>query len=161
MPLDRQAIWQYDLWNFQARYTKVERFLPKNQHAQRKLLNFENYSNGEVSKSAITSIIRSLYFLHWCPIFESSPLNQFLKFNNFPWVFWSLGNNLSNFLYPAWKFHNPYCHNGQKQLIAWWHADIPRHACKKIVKSGAVSSRPKCLLMSYITVLHIIEVPQR
>ena len=30
--------------------TKLERFLPKNQHPQRKLLNFENWVNGEVSK---------------------------------------------------------------------------------------------------------------
>ena len=32
------------LWlpSFQGRSTKLERFLPKNQHAQRKLLNFEN-----------------------------------------------------------------------------------------------------------------------
>ena len=32
--------------------TKLERFLPKNQHTQRILLNFENWFNGEVSKSA-------------------------------------------------------------------------------------------------------------
>ena len=32
--------------------TKLERFLPKNQHTQMKLLNFENWSSGEVSKSA-------------------------------------------------------------------------------------------------------------
>ena len=30
--------------------TKLEWFLPKNQHPQRKLLNFENWINGEVSK---------------------------------------------------------------------------------------------------------------
>ena len=30
--------------------TTLERFLPKNQHTQRKLLNFENWVNGEVSK---------------------------------------------------------------------------------------------------------------
>ena len=29
---------------------KLERILPKNQHTQRKLLNFENWVNGEVSK---------------------------------------------------------------------------------------------------------------
>ena len=29
---------------------KLERFLPKNQHTQGKLLNFENWVNGEVSK---------------------------------------------------------------------------------------------------------------
>ena len=31
--------------------TKLEIFLPKNQHTQRKLLNFENWVNGEVSKT--------------------------------------------------------------------------------------------------------------
>ena len=31
---------QYGLWSFQAGGTKLERFLHKNQHAQRKLLNF-------------------------------------------------------------------------------------------------------------------------
>ena len=30
--------------------TKLERFLPKNQHTQRKILNFENWLNGEVLK---------------------------------------------------------------------------------------------------------------
>jgi len=30
---------------------KSERFLPKNQHTRRKLLNFENWVNREVSKS--------------------------------------------------------------------------------------------------------------
>ena len=40
------ALWQYGLWNFQAGGTKLERFLPKNQHTKRKLLNFENWING-------------------------------------------------------------------------------------------------------------------
>ena len=30
--------------------TKLERFLPENQHTQRKLLNFENCCNGKLSK---------------------------------------------------------------------------------------------------------------
>ena len=38
-------IWQYRLWNFQTRGTKLERCLPKNQHTQKKLLNFENWIN--------------------------------------------------------------------------------------------------------------------
>ena len=46
------AVWQYGLWSFQTGGTKLERFLPKNQHTQRKLLNFENWISGEVSKSA-------------------------------------------------------------------------------------------------------------
>ena len=40
-------LWQYGLWSFQTGYTKLERFLHKNQHTQRKLLNFENWTNGE------------------------------------------------------------------------------------------------------------------
>jgi fatty-acid desaturase len=33
-------VWQYGLWSFQAGGTKLERFLHKNQHSQRKLVNF-------------------------------------------------------------------------------------------------------------------------
>ena len=40
-------LWQYGLWSFQTEGTQLERFLPKNQHTQRK---FENWVNGEVSK---------------------------------------------------------------------------------------------------------------
>ena len=39
-------VWQYGLWRFQTGGTKLERVLPKNQHTQRKLLNFENWVNG-------------------------------------------------------------------------------------------------------------------
>ena len=35
------------LWSFQTGYTKLDRFLHKNQQTQRKLLNFENWTNGE------------------------------------------------------------------------------------------------------------------
>ena len=47
---DDSHIWQYGLSSFQVGGKKLERFLPKNQHTQRKLLNFENWVNGEVSK---------------------------------------------------------------------------------------------------------------
>ena len=43
-------LWQYGLWSFQVGGTKLERFLHKNQHTQRKLLNFEFWINGELSK---------------------------------------------------------------------------------------------------------------
>ena len=43
-------------------------------------------------------------------LFDTSPLTQFSKFNNFLWVCWFLGKNLSNFVPPVWKLHNPYCH---------------------------------------------------
>ena len=38
------------LWSFQAGGTKLERFLHKSQHTQRKLLNFEFWINAELSK---------------------------------------------------------------------------------------------------------------
>ena len=34
------------LWSFQTGGTKLERFLHKNQHTQKKLLNLENWING-------------------------------------------------------------------------------------------------------------------
>jgi hypothetical protein len=47
---EASLLWQYGLWSFQTGGTKLERFLPKNQHTQKKSLNFENWVNGEVSK---------------------------------------------------------------------------------------------------------------
>ena len=41
------AIWAVEFSNGDK---KSDRFLPQNQHTQRKLLNFENWFNGEVSK---------------------------------------------------------------------------------------------------------------
>ena len=46
----KRRLWQYGLWSFQARGKKLERFFHKNQHTQRKLLNFEFWINGELSK---------------------------------------------------------------------------------------------------------------
>ena len=34
----QSRLWQYGLWSFQTGGTKFERFLPKNQHTQRKFL---------------------------------------------------------------------------------------------------------------------------
>ena len=41
------SLWQYRLWSFERRDTKLERFLPKNQHNQSKFMNFENWCNSE------------------------------------------------------------------------------------------------------------------
>ena len=43
-------LWQYWLWSFQAGGTKLKKKLHKNQHTQRKLLNFEFWINGDLSK---------------------------------------------------------------------------------------------------------------
>jgi hypothetical protein len=48
--LSRYSLWQYRLWSFKSGDTKLEIFLPKNQHTQRKLLNVENWCDGELSK---------------------------------------------------------------------------------------------------------------
>jgi hypothetical protein len=45
MPLSAWKLWQYELWSFQTGSTKLERFLPKNQHTKRKFLHFENWTN--------------------------------------------------------------------------------------------------------------------
>ena len=36
-------------------------------------------------------------------LFDTSPLHQFSKFNNFLWVCWFLCKNLSNFVHHAWN----------------------------------------------------------
>ena len=61
------TLWQYGLWSFQTGGTKLERFLPKNQHTKRKLLNFKNWVNGEVSKSAKIWHSKSIFYAknHW------------------------------------------------------------------------------------------------
>ena len=38
------------------------------------------------------------------------------KFNNFLWVRWFLGKNISNFVPTVWKLHDPCCHNMYSQL---------------------------------------------
>ena len=55
-----------------------------------------------------------------------------IKFNNFLWVCWFLGKNLSKFVPPTWKLCNPYCHTCwflrwfqwfcgcHAQLWFWW-----------------------------------------
>ena len=53
------TLWQYELRSFQTGDTKLEIFLTKNQHTQRKLLNFEFWINGELSKSAKISLSKS------------------------------------------------------------------------------------------------------
>ena len=104
------ALWQYGLWSFQMGDTKLERFLPENQHTQRKLLNFEFWISGEEHIFCYWHLLITL-LLTWCPIFDSSPLIPNSKFNNFLLVCWLFCKNLSNFVSPAWKLHNPYCRN--------------------------------------------------
>ena len=56
-------IWQYGLWSFQTGDTKLERFLPKNQHTQRKLLNFENWISGSLRGFQKLEFLKSNIFI--------------------------------------------------------------------------------------------------
>ena len=62
-------IWQYGLWSFQAGDTKLERFLHKNQHAQKKLLIFDNWTNGSLQKSEFVKLSISFFpeYKGWSP----------------------------------------------------------------------------------------------
>ena len=57
------TLWQYWLWSFQTGYKKLETFLHKNQHTQRKLLNFENWTNGEPLQPSKIRICKIEYFI--------------------------------------------------------------------------------------------------
>ena len=66
-------------------------------------LNFGTKYNGRMKYLTLKTLIFANYW--------DSLLVQFSKFKNFLWVYWFLGKNLSNPIYPVWKLHNPYCHN--------------------------------------------------
>ena len=53
------GLWQYRLWSFKSRDTKLERLLPKNQHTQRKLLNFENWLTGSLNSLQNSKFLKS------------------------------------------------------------------------------------------------------
>ena len=56
--------------SFQAGGTKSERFLHKNQHTQRKLLNFENWTSGGPQKLAKIRVFKADYFDFLCKEIE-------------------------------------------------------------------------------------------
>ena len=64
------GVWQYGLWSFQMGSTKLERFLPKNQHTQRKFLNFENPTDGEPHQLAKIRVFKVDYFDLLCKKIE-------------------------------------------------------------------------------------------
>ena len=62
---DHYIIWQYEygLWSFHMGGTKLERFLPKNQHPQRKLLNFENWISGGLRCFQKSEFLKTIIFI--------------------------------------------------------------------------------------------------
>ena len=57
-------LWQYGLWSFQTGGENLERFLHKNQHTQKKLLNFEFWINGEVSKIGHHFLVKKIKLIY-------------------------------------------------------------------------------------------------
>ena len=60
------ALYQYGLWSFQMGYTKLERICIKINIPKRKLLNFENWTNGEPQYLAKIRGFRVDYFEFSC-----------------------------------------------------------------------------------------------
>ena len=63
---------------------KLERFLPKNQHIQRKFLNFENWTNGEPQLLAKIRVFKVDYFI--LPLFLVPKLKSVAQ-NKLPYIF--------------------------------------------------------------------------
>jgi hypothetical protein len=72
-------LWQYGLWIFQTWGTKLERFLPMNQHTQRKLLKSENWVNGSLRSFQKSGFLKSIIFI--CPEKKCLKLKSWLNFN--------------------------------------------------------------------------------
>ena len=140
------ALWQYGLLSFLEGGTKLKIFLHKNQHTQRKLSTSKFWINDQLSKLILSkngnnkNVLLSWYssmkkmrkiliifdIEKWLwksnfGTFDTSPLTQFSKFDNFLWVCWFLGKNLSNFVPP---FENSTTCIAILQLISywWWHS---------------------------------------
>ena len=89
------------------------------------------------------NIFLNFLLLKWCPIFDSSPLIQNSKFNNFLWLCWFLCKYLSNFIHLSWKLRNPYCHNTYPR--------VPNERVTFIFYFGKVF-QPTCVLEQYLKV---------
>ena len=70
------------MWSFQAGGTKLERVLHKNQHTQRKLLNFEFWINGELSKIGHHFSDKVIYKLRLSKNINNKKCNPKLVFFN-------------------------------------------------------------------------------
>ena len=72
------GLWQYGLWSFQMGGKKLERFLPKNQPTERKLLKFDNCIDGEVSKSAKSPNLLTFKVNLLCQKLSEFPLSMLI-----------------------------------------------------------------------------------
>ena len=75
----QRIIWHYRLWSFKTRNTKLERFLHKNPHTQRKLLNFENGEPQQLVKIRVFKIDYFILSLFLVPKLRSVAQNEWKK----------------------------------------------------------------------------------
>ena len=54
--IKQPLLWQYRLWSFKSRDAKLERFLPKNQYTERKLLNLDLWEMFLLDNSSLPMI---------------------------------------------------------------------------------------------------------
>jgi len=75
-------LWQYGLWSFQTGSTKLVRFLPKNQHTQRKLLNFESWISGGLRSFQKSEFKKSIISNFVPPPFENSTTRIAIRYTH-------------------------------------------------------------------------------
>ena len=75
------------------------------------LLNWYSSMKKKLRKIPMIFDIKTIFESQILGLFDTSPLHQFSKFNNFLWVCWFLGKNISFFVSPDFKLHNLYSHN--------------------------------------------------
>ena len=87
---------------FSSGGTKLERFLHKNQHTQRKFLNFESWTNGESQQLAKIRVCKVDYFilpLFLMPKLRSVTQNEWKK-HQYIYIFSTFGSKINKF---EWK----------------------------------------------------------
>ena len=88
MVLDTQVM-AIQVVEFSSRGTKLVIFLHKNQHAQRKLLNFENWTSGEPQYLAKIRVFKVDYFI--LPLFLVPKLTSVAQeWKKHPYIFFLL-----------------------------------------------------------------------
>ena len=110
-----------------------------------------NSYSSMIKKSKKIPIIFDIENWLW-KLFDTSPLHQFAKFNNYIWVCWFFVKNLFNFVYLTWKLHNHYISSLHR--CAWHHrllltaAAKESHALIERLRRAKSAWAVSCLCMS-------------
>ena len=101
----------------------------------------------------LSEIFKSLYFLKWCPIFDSSPLLQISKFNNFIWLKLIFSQKPFWFCIPPLKTPQPvlpyYCvFSSRSQLLQFYTYKYTNKAHSSSLLHELFNLRQKCFHLS-------------